>query len=84
MQRRGFITGLASLIAAPAIVKPESLMKLWLPPPLIESVDVSQFLTDHDAWFFHTQRSWWVEQILPGVREMFTAQGDTFDDCFDD
>lgn len=32
--RRGFIAGLASALAAPAIVSPSSLMKLWVPPPL--------------------------------------------------
>lgn len=32
MQRRGFITGAISALAAPAIVRPESLMKLWVTP----------------------------------------------------
>ena len=32
--RRGLITGLASLIAAPAIVKADSLMKIVAPKPL--------------------------------------------------
>lgn len=83
MQRRGFITGLASLIAAPAIVKPESLMKLWLPP--VADFDTSTMLyksTERFVMGYYDQR--WIEQIMPGVRAMFTAQGDTFDDCFDD
>lgn len=33
--RRSFITGLVSLVAAPAIVRIESLMKLPVPTPLI-------------------------------------------------
>jgi hypothetical protein len=36
LPRRKFLLGLASLIAAPAVVRPEILMpiKVWAPPPL--------------------------------------------------
>lgn len=32
MQRRGFLLGLGTALAAPAVVRAESLMKLWVPP----------------------------------------------------
>lgn len=32
MNRRGFLTGILALGAAPAIVRAESLMKIWVPP----------------------------------------------------
>lgn len=32
LQRRSFIGGILALAAAPAIVRPESLMKIWVPP----------------------------------------------------
>lgn len=32
--RRAFILGLTSALAAPAIVRAESLMKLWVPPKI--------------------------------------------------
>ena len=48
MKRRSFILGLAGALAAPAIVRTESLMKLWVPP----NVDfrMPAFMTDVDAW----------------------------------
>lgn len=30
--RRGFLTGMLALGAAPAIVRAESLMRIWVPP----------------------------------------------------
>lgn len=38
MNRRGFLTGLVGVVAAPAIVRSESLMKLWVPPQEIDLV----------------------------------------------
>ncbi len=32
MNRRGFLGGLVGVVAAPAIVRAESLMKIWVPP----------------------------------------------------
>jgi hypothetical protein len=32
MQRRGFLLGLGTTLAAPAVVRASSLMKLWVPP----------------------------------------------------
>lgn len=32
MNRRGFLGGLIGVVAAPAIVRAESLMKIWVPP----------------------------------------------------
>jgi len=32
VSRRGFLTGMLALGAAPAIVRAESLMRLWVPP----------------------------------------------------
>ena len=34
MDRRRFIQGAAALFCAPAIVRAESLMKIWVPPPV--------------------------------------------------
>jgi hypothetical protein len=39
MERRGFLLGLGAALAAPAIVKAESLMKLWVPPAADFSTD---------------------------------------------
>lgn len=41
--RRGLITGIAAALAAPAIVKADSLMKLWVPPEpkIIIGTDIS-------------------------------------------
>ena len=46
--RRGFLTGFSTLLAAPAIVRAESLMKLWAPPNA--DFRMSAFMTDVDAW----------------------------------
>ncbi|MCK9361740.1 hypothetical protein M0Q28_05990 [Patescibacteria group bacterium] len=35
MQRRGFLTGLVGALAAPAIVRADSLMKIFVPKPEI-------------------------------------------------
>lgn len=32
MNRRGFLGGLIGVVAAPAVVRAESLMKIWVPP----------------------------------------------------
>lgn len=42
--RRGFLTGMLALGAAPAIVRAESLMRLWVPPQrnVLVGYDLSQ------------------------------------------
>lgn len=32
LHRRAFLTGIATALAAPAVVRAENLMKLWVPP----------------------------------------------------
>lgn len=45
VSRRGFLTGMLALGAAPAIVRAESLMRLWVPPQtLITGYDLSNGL----------------------------------------
>lgn len=39
VSRRGFLTGMLALGAAPAVVRVESLMKLWVPPQHIVSAN---------------------------------------------
>ena len=38
--RRGFLTGILALGAAPAIVRAESLMRLWVPPQELVTLDM--------------------------------------------
>lgn len=42
--RRGFLTGILALGAAPAIVRAESLMRLWVPPQELFGYDLSNGL----------------------------------------
>ncbi len=39
MNRRSLLLGLSAVLAAPAIVKAESLMKLWVPRPTLVTLD---------------------------------------------
>lgn len=39
MNRRNFLLGSAAIVAAPAIVRAESLMKIWVPPAEVLTVD---------------------------------------------
>jgi|LakMenEpi03Aug12_release.lakeMendotaPanAssembly.Ray.scaffolds.fasta_scaffold2345287_1 hypothetical protein len=39
VSRRGFLTGMLALGAAPAIVRAESLMRLWVPPQEVLTLD---------------------------------------------
>lgn len=43
MNRRGFLTGILALGAAPAIVRAESLMKIWTPPKelILPTLDIT-------------------------------------------
>lgn len=36
--RRGFLFGIAGALAAPSIVRAESLMKLWVPEPVMDII----------------------------------------------
>ncbi len=46
MNRRGFLTSCLALSAAPAIVRAESLMKLWVPPQglMVEPNTLNSFM----------------------------------------
>ena len=51
--RRGFLTGMLALGAAPAIVRAESLMRLWVPPQEILTLDMIRAARDRlmqDRW----------------------------------
>ncbi len=62
IQRRSFLLGLTGALAAPAVVRAESLMKLWVPPKreLAWAADFSteamrlaiteRWSFDHDMW----------------------------------
>lgn len=66
MNRRSLILGLGAVLATPAIVRAENLMKLWVPPKpkLITSVDLS----DEGDWsgFLWTadgeKSGWWRQK----------------------
>jgi len=48
MKRRLFLFGATAALAAPAIVRPESLMKLWVPPaPDFTSASLMQLMEDY-------------------------------------
>lgn len=54
MNRRGFLTSMLALSAAPAVVKAESLMKLWVPSQELEiRTAIKQF--EFGETFFPTQ-----------------------------
>ena len=48
--RRGFLTGILALGAAPAIVRAESLMRLWVPP---QELVLPKHPADQFVFFIH-------------------------------
>lgn len=51
--RRGFLTGMLALGAAPAIVRAESLMRIWVPRQEVLTLDMIRALRDRlmqDRW----------------------------------
>jgi hypothetical protein len=63
--RRGFLLGLGTALAAPAVVRAESLMKLWVPPApkLIVGVDLAG-KADYAGHLFMqdgTVVGWWTQ-----------------------
>jgi hypothetical protein len=62
--RRGFLLGLTTALAAPAVVRAESLMKLWVPPApkLITAFDAAAAGSDISVgdWvmFVRESRKW--------------------------
>ncbi len=45
LSRRQFLLSAAALSAAPAIVRAESLMKLWVPPPIVFEMNQIEVVT---------------------------------------
>jgi len=43
VSRRGFLTGMLALGAAPAIVRAESLMRLWVPPQTLMPMEIGRY-----------------------------------------
>jgi hypothetical protein len=68
LTRRTLITGLVSLVAAPAIVRASSLMPVRVVPQLASSPDFLTFLTDEDAWQVATP-------LWPAIRTYFALDG---------
>ena len=65
MNRRSLLLGLGTVLAAPAIVRADSLMKLWVPPKpklivpdLVDEADLSGHLWTHDG----KRVGWWVQR----------------------
>ena len=67
MNRRGFIKGVAGLFVAPAIVKAENIMRIWVPPQGV----VSGFAPQR-AGFPYDDRS---EEVLLSESELLVVSG---------
>ncbi len=48
LSRRSLLLGLTAALAAPAVVRAESLMKLWVPPN--RHFSLNGFMTDAEMW----------------------------------
>ena len=49
MRRRSFLLGVTSTLAAPAVVRADSLMKLWVPPAPEWTMEVWRFIPPSEA-----------------------------------
>lgn len=47
--RRAFLFGAAATLAAPAVVRAESLMKLWVPPTPVWTMETWRFIAPSEA-----------------------------------
>lgn len=63
--RRSFLLGLTTALAAPAVVRAESLMKIWV-PPAPKLVVPDKALVDHAGHLFDTSTGrvvgWWTQK----------------------
>lgn len=77
IQRRSFLGGILALSAAPAIVRAESLMKIWVPPaPEIEVVKIGPYDLQRGQYGAQTFRTKSTGTILEVGKNHGIMQGD--------
>jgi hypothetical protein len=81
--RRGFLLGIGAALAAPAIVRADSLMKLWVPPKPKLVVEEVYWMSNRMFFVYNggdqmvhlsmpTKASEWAITLDPGERRMVT------------